>query len=89
MGKRFKYLTSVKKSYVEQGKIYFLCQTYRHLTDEERKQIDALCERAGGEYAQALREFMCTQANWQAVCMEHALSSATLERIRRKFYNLW
>lgn len=89
MGKRFKYLTSVHKSYTDQGLVFFLCQSYPRLEERQRQKIDNLCERAGGDYAAALKSFLCTQTPWQLVCMDHAISPATLERMRRRFYDLW
>ena len=89
MGKRFRYLRSVKRGYTEQGRIFFQCQSYPKLDARERRKIDALCQKAGGEYAAALKALLCTPASWQTVCMDHAISSQTLNRVRRRFYESW
>lgn len=86
---RFKYLPSVRKSYAEQGKIFFDCQNYSRQPAEIRAKIDELIQEAGGEYADALRAYLCTRASWERVTMECFVSSATLDRIRRKFFELW
>ncbi len=87
--KGFRRLRSVHKSYNEQGLIYFTCQTYRRQPERVRRRIDRLCESAGGEYAPALKEFLTTGADWRYVCMAHNVSDRTLERARRRFYELW
>ena len=85
----FKYLRSVRKSYDEQGYIYYTCKTYGRQPPWIKAKIDRLCESAGGEYAPALKEFLTTDADWIWVCRVHSISSATLERIRRRFYESW
>lgn len=89
MATRFKYLPSVHKSYAEQGKIFFDCQNYAGQPAELREKIDRLILEAGGEHAGALRAYLCTRASWERVTMEHFISSSTLDRIRRRFYELW
>lgn len=86
---RFKYLPSVHKSYAEQGKIFFDCQNYAGQPEEMREKIDRLILEAGGEHAGALRAYLCTRASWERVTMEHFVSGATLDRIRRRFFELW
>ena len=44
---------------------------------------------AGGEYADALRAYLCTPASWEAVTTEHFVSPSTLDRVRRRFFELW
>lgn len=87
--KRFRHLKSVSKSYEEQGAIYFACATYRDQPAAVRRKIDRLCERAGGEYAPALKEFLTTGADWAWICDRYYLSERTLDRARKKFYELW
>lgn len=85
----FRYLRSVRKTYNEQGMIYFACVNYARLTPGTRRKIDRLCERAGGEYAPALKEYLTTEADWRYICDKHHFSDKTLERVRRKFYEAW
>lgn len=90
MASRFKYLRAVKnKNYVQQGEIYFTCQCYMRQPQKVRAKIDDLCERVGGEYAVALKEYLTTDADWRYICDRHFMSSATLDRIRVKFYEKW
>ena len=87
--KRFKRLRSVRRSYEEQGLIFFSCQTYRKQPEWQRRKIDSLCETAGGEYAAALKEYLTTDADWIYICGKHHISDRTLERIRKQFYEAW
>ncbi len=89
MATRFKYLPSVHKSYAEQGKIFFDCQNYDREQREVREKIDRLILEAGGEHEKALRAYLCTRASWERVTMDYFVSSATLDRIRRRFFELW
>ena len=83
--KRFRYLKSVRKSYEEQGQIYFVCATYRKQPRAVQDRIERLCRRVGGDYAPALMCYLTTGADWISVCDRYHLSGATLERLRRAF----
>jgi hypothetical protein len=87
--RKFRYLRSVKRSYLEQGRIFFSCANYARLPAAERRRIDALISRIGEEYAPALRALMVDGMPWQRVCTDYALSPKTLERVRRRFYESW
>ncbi len=87
--KRFKRLKSVKKSYIEQGVIYFTCAGYRKQPKAVQEKIDKLCSCVGGDYAPALKCYMTTDADWITVCRRFSISSATLERLRRSFFEAW
>ena len=89
MGKRFKYLRSVKKDYAMQGYIFFCCRNYRRLPPHIQGKIDSLCEAAGGEHAAALKAQLCTDMPWQTVCVDYALDEKTLRRVRKRFYDMW
>lgn len=82
----FRYKKSIPMSYERQGYIFFKSLCYRELPEKERREILALCQRAGGEYSRALFEFVTTNAGAVNVCMRHNLSRSTLERIVRKYY---
>ena len=86
---KFKYLPSVKKSYEQQGEIFFACRNYARQPEALRAKIDALIAEAGGEHAAALRAYLTTCASWERVTMEYYVSASTLDRIRRRFYELW
>lgn len=83
---RFRYKRSIPVPYDRQGFIYFLSIRYRELPAQDRKRIRELCRKAGGDYSQALLEFVTTSQGASAVCEKHFLSESTLERIVRKYY---
>lgn len=92
MASRFKYLPSVGIPYAEQGRIFFSCQTYGHQPESTRERIELVClAAAGGErcYADALKTYMTTDRSYNAVCMDFCISTATLDRLRRRFYQLF
>lgn len=82
----FRFKKSIPVGYDLQGYIYFTSRLYRHLPASRRKQILNLCAQAGGEYYQALFDFVTTEAGAAAVCAKHFLSLSTLERIVRRYY---
>lgn len=82
----FRFKKSIPVGYDLQGYIYFASRLYRHLPPARKKQILNLCTQAGGEYYQALFEFVTTDAGAAAVCAKHFLSQSTLERIVRRYY---
>ena len=69
-----------------QGYIYFASRMYPKLDSKGQKRIRELCEQAGGEYHQALLEFVTTDAGAVAVCSKYFISQSTLERIVRRYY---
>lgn len=87
--KRFKWLRSVGKSYDEQALIYYTCATYSSQKETTQRRIARLCERAAGEYAPALMEFLTTKADFRYICAKYCIGDSTLERARRKFYEMW
>lgn len=92
MASRFKYLPSVGISYADQGSIFFTCRTYGSQPQPVREKIDLVClAAAGGEqaYAEALKTYMTTDRDFNSVCMEHYLSTSTMDRLRRRFYQLY
>lgn len=82
----FRFKRSVPVDYDTQGYIYFLSRRYRMLSQAQQRKILNLCLEAGGEYYQALFEFVTTDSGAVAVCMKHYLSESTLERIVRRYY---
>lgn len=69
-----------------QGYIHFASRMYRKLDSKGQRRVRELCEQAGGEYHQALFEFVTTDTGAVAVCCKHYISQSTLERIVRKYY---
>lgn len=86
---KFKMLSSVEKSYEEQGEIFFLCRNFEKQERKIRERIQRLCKEAAGEYAPALLCYLTTSASWQQVTREYAISDSTLNRCRRDFYARW
>lgn len=89
MKAEFKRLRGVSKSYDEQGQIFFACRNFASQPKKMQEKIRRLCDKAGGEYREALFRFLTTNISWQRTCMEFYISEATLCRIRRRFYELW
>lgn len=82
----FRFKRSIPVDYDRQGFIYFTSKRYKELAAAGRKQIRELCRNAGGDYREALLEFVTTDAGAAAVCAKHYLSASTLERIVRRYY---
>lgn len=82
----FRYKAGIDVSYARQGYIYFTSLLYRELPERSRERIRALCRQAGGEYWEALLEFVTTEAGADRICQEHYLSRSTLERAVRRYY---
>ena len=82
----FRFKKSVPVSYDRQGYIYFASRLYEELPPRAQQVIVNLCLECGGEYYQALFEFVTTDAGATSVCMQHHLSRSTLERAVRRYY---
>lgn len=82
----FRYKKSVPVSYERQGYIYFKSRCYQELPVKEKHRILNLCMEAGGEYYQALFEYVTTDKSATSVCLRHHLSQSTLLRAVRKYY---
>lgn len=92
MATKFKYMPSLKQSYERQGDIFFTCRNYRQLCEADRERIKAICARcAQGDSCKrrAIFAFMTTGASWRECCMKYHVSDSTLERLRKRFYELW
>ena len=83
----FRFKKSISEvSYDDQGFIYFYSRQYRRLPQKEKRRIEGLCMDAGGEYYQALLEFVTTNQGAAMVCTKHYISESTLERAVRRYY---
>lgn len=85
-GRVFRFKRGVKVSYNRQGYIYFTSRLYHELSPEDQQTILNLCLTHGGEYYQALFEFVTTDATATEIVMRHYLSKRTLYRIVAKYY---
>lgn len=82
----FRFKKAVPVDYDLQGFIYFTSRLYKKLPVKEQQKILQLCVDAGGEYYQALFEFVTEDVGATAVCAKHYISQSTLERIVRRYY---
>ena len=82
----FRYKKSIPLSYERQGYIYFTSRKYKELTARQQARIDEVCRRAGGDYAEALKEFVTTDRGEVSICMRHYLSKTTLGRCVKRYY---
>lgn len=85
----FRYKKSVPVSYDRQGLTYFYSKLYRVLKPRSKQRIRELCQKAGGEHAAALLDFVTTNDGTKKICARHFLSPSTLERITRRYYELF
>lgn len=82
----FRYKAGIDVSYARQGYIYFTSLLYRELPERSRERIRSLCRQAGGEYWEALLEFVTTEAGAEKICQKYYLSPSTLGRARKRYY---
>lgn len=82
----FKYKRSVGGSYARQGYVYFTSLCFGELAEKKQERIRRICCEVGGEYADALFEFVTTDTTATAVCMKHCLSRSQLYRIVAEYY---
>ena len=87
--KRFKWLRSVRKSHDEQAMIFYTCATFELQSAATRRKIERLCVKAAAEYSDALLEFLTTKADFRYICTKYAIGDSTLDRVRKRFYELW
>lgn len=86
MARGFRYKRSIPVGYDLQGYVYFVSRRFGKLPQEQRKQLEALAQKAAGEYAAAVLEFVTTDNGATAVCTKYHLSSSTLERMVKRYY---
>lgn len=88
---RFRKWRSVGKTYAEQALIWAFCQCREspEVSDKVRAKIDRLIQEAGGEYAEALEKYLCTDASWEWVVSRYAISERTLFRAAARFFSIW
>lgn len=82
----FRFKSGVNVDYNRQGYIYFVSRLFKELPQAEKQKILNLCMLCGGEYYQALFEFVTTDVTATALCMKYYISRATLYRAVRKYY---
>lgn len=82
----FRFRNDRPTDYWQQGYAYFVSHRYAALSEERRQQIDALCRECGGEYAEALHDYMTRDLSAAAVCRKHFISERTLMRAVNRYY---
>lgn len=82
----YRHKKSVRRSKEEQQYIYAVSRMYQRLHPTQKEEIRALCQEAGGEYCHALFLFVTTDRTATSICMECAVSPATLYRAVTKYY---
>lgn len=88
---RFRKWKSVRKTYAEQALIWAFCQCREspEVSDRVKAKIDRLIQEVGGEYAEALETYLCTDASWEWVVSRFAMADRTLQRCVGRFLELW
>ena len=73
----FRYKRGIRASYARQIYIYGTSLNYKNLSVAQQEKIRKLCEKSAGIYAEALFDFVTTDATAVAVCMKHHIASRT------------
>ena len=63
----FRYKRSIPVSEDKQGYVYYASRLYSQMDRKGREAIHRLCQAAGGEYSEALLEFVTTDATATAI----------------------
>lgn len=84
----FKGIRHIGVPYKRQVMIYATCLNYHSQPQETRDRIDRLCREIGRdpEISAALREWLITDGNPEAIALRHYTSRRTLFRRRAQFY---
>ena len=82
----FRMLPQVKRSYDEQGYIFFFTRLYPQLPQEDRESIESLCKSVAGDSWEALLDFIRSDDYKAKVAMKHNVSRRTLIRWRAEYY---
>lgn len=91
----FKKIKNCKRTYNEQGAVYFTLATYSKQTAETREQIDRLIKTACMEYRvsecyeDATRAWMISGERLQSVVMKYGVREQTMCKIRRRIYEMF
>ena len=82
----FRVKRSINVSEKRQGYIYYVSLLYPELSRKRKEKLEELCRRAGGDYADAVLEFVTTDHGAIAVSQKHYISRETLDRAVRRYY---
>ena len=83
----FRYKRGLRESYARQVYIYGTSLNYKNLSAAQQRKIRELCEKAAGDHAEALFDFVTTDMTAVAVCMKyHIASRSTLYNAQKIYY---
>ncbi len=85
----FKKRRGINLSYPMQGFICFTCLTYDAQPKTVKTKINKLCSKIGGEFKDALFEFVTTEKTAVEIGMKYYVSESKLYDLRKKFYESW
>ena len=72
-----------------QGFVCFSCLTYDAQPQRVKNKINNLCDKVGGEYRDALFEFVTTEKTVTEIGLKYYVSETKLYNMRKKFYESW
>ena len=76
-----------KRTFDEQGYIFFTTRLYPVLPKEDRESIESLCQGIAGAAWKALLSYIRGEDCWQKKAIEHGVSPASLRRWKVKYYD--
>lgn len=86
----FSKIPSVKLGVNKQGLVFYVCRNYYNFSEPKQKVMDEVFERAGGDYAPALKRFMTSSDTAVKVCMDNNIGSvSTLYTVVRRLYEMF
>lgn len=85
----FRVKRSINVSEKRQGYIFYASLLYPELSKARQERIREICRAAGGEYADAVLEFVTTDHGAVAVSLRHHISRETLDRAVKRYYEMF
>lgn len=82
----FRYKTNIDVTYVQQGYVYFTSRNIKALPERRQDRIRKLISECGGQYADALAEFVTTDTGAVSITMKYNLSDRVLNRLVTRYY---
>lgn len=82
----FRVKKSIPLTRERQGYVYWRSRMYAELPRKKQEAIRELCRMAGGDYADAVLEFVTTDEGATRICLRHYISRETLDRAVRRYY---
>ncbi len=85
----FRKRKGINLSYPMQGFVCFSCLTYDAQPNNIKSKINRLCDVVGGEFRDALFEFVTTEKSAVEIGLKYYVSESKLYDMRKKFYESW